>query len=402
MMNLSFPKNSALITRLSIVLLLSISFSMLANIAYSDDDWDKDGVLDSVEDMLGSSPYLSDTDGDGINDLVEIGSPDAPLDTDNDGRLDVVDFDDDGDTIPTVLEGSEDLDKDNIPNYLDTDSDGDKLLDAHEVKLSYQDIDQDKVDDIFDADIKKMPDENGDGIIDSLMLHDSDKDGKPDLHDDDGKTDIVQKPNTSQEKRMVSNTNMADDDAPETQSIEEEKGGAGHVKAPAVTLNNVILPTAPAKPRLSTYMEPKDTNSKVYSGSGYFYCAGSRQVVPGITRFMVSPNDKVTLLEDGSKGHYVWQTTEPGVYALQFQIPTGMRIVTGVAKGRRLVKETDPAPLILGKGLNASKPGYIEQSVTQQAENWYTSFEIKNNAPDIKNNNIPLEGGICSALNVGK
>lgn len=398
MINLSSSRKSSLITHLSFLILLSASSSVLANTADSNDDWDKDGVLDSVEEVIGSSPYLSDSDGDGISDLVEIGSPDAPLDTDNDGRLDVVDLDDDGDNIPTVLEGSEDLDNDSIPNYLDDDSDGDTLPDEHEVKFSYKDSNEDGIDDIFDADIKNMPDENGDGIIDSLVLHDSDKDGTPDLHDGDGKTNIIQKPKKLEDKVA----SQIAHDAPIPDSNKQiEDGEPADAKAEAMTLNDVVLPTAPAKPRVSNYMETKDANAKIYSGSGYFYCSDSRQVVPGITRFMVSPNDKVKLLEDGSEGHYAWQTTEPGVYALQFQIPMGMRIVTGVAKGRRIVKETDSSPLVLGKGLNTSKPGYLEQSINQQPENWYTSFEIKNNAPDIKNNNIPLEGGICAALNAG-
>lgn len=397
-MNPSSSRNSTLITCLSFILLLSVSPSVLANSSDFSDDWDKDGVLDSVEESIGSSPYLLDSDGDGISDLVEIGSPDSPLDTDKDGRLDVVDIDDDGDNIPTVLEGKEDIDKDNIPNYLDTDSDGDKLPDEYEVELSHEDKNEDGVDDIFDADVNNMPDENGDGIIDTLSLHDSDKDGNPDLHDGDGKTDIVQKPKMDQQEKVIS---QIAHDAPANDQQKKETIKSDTDKALTITLDEPILPTAPAKPRGSSYMEAKDANAKVYSGSGYFYCSGSRQIVPGVTRFMVSPNDKVTILEDGSEGRYAWQTTEPGVYALQFQIPMGMQIVTGMAKGRRIVKETDTAPLVLGKALNTSKPGYIEESSNQQAEPWYTSFEIKYNAPDIKNNNIPLEGGICEALNAG-
>lgn len=393
------PRNSKLIKHLTMVILLSVSFTVMASVAEADKDWDKDGVLDSVEEALGSSPYLSDTDGDGINDLAEIGSPDAPLDTDNDGRLNVVDIDDDGDNIPSVLEGDADLDNDNIPNYLDTDSDGDNLPDEHEVEFSYKDINHDGVDDIFDAQITNMPDENGDGIVDEIALHDSDQDGKPDLHDDDGKTDIVQLPKQTQEKEVVAQ--MANDSS-NAVSLEEQKEYTAGEEISAVTLNEAILPTAPAKPRVSTYMQTQDENTKIYSGSGYFYCSDSRQVVPGITRFMISPSDKVTVEDDASEGRYSWQTTEPGVYALQFQIPMGMRIVTGAAKGRRIVKDTDPSPLILGKGLNMSQPGYLEASQSQQAEYWYTSFEIKNNAPDIVNNNIPLEGGICAALNAGR
>ena len=41
--------------------------------------------------------------------------------------------DQDNDTIPDNIEGAADVDGDNLPNFLDTDSDGDGLLDIEEV-----------------------------------------------------------------------------------------------------------------------------------------------------------------------------------------------------------------------------------------------------------------------------
>lgn len=63
-------------------------------------------------------------------------------DTDNDGLFDYIDFDDDGDNVPTVFEldvfnadgdnnpltNPLDTDQDGIPNYLDADDDGDGIL----------------------------------------------------------------------------------------------------------------------------------------------------------------------------------------------------------------------------------------------------------------------------------
>jgi len=98
----------------------------------SDADTDGDGLLDVDELEMGSDPNNADTDGDGIPDGDEVEDPDDPEDTDGDGLIDILDDDDDGDGIPTSLEGTDDFDGDGIPNYLDLDSDGDSVPDALE------------------------------------------------------------------------------------------------------------------------------------------------------------------------------------------------------------------------------------------------------------------------------
>jgi hypothetical protein len=60
--------------------------------------------------------------------------------------------DQDEDTIPDNVEGAGDIDQDNVPNFLDTDSDGDGLLDIDEVG----------------RDPAQPADSNGDGIPDFL------------------------------------------------------------------------------------------------------------------------------------------------------------------------------------------------------------------------------------------
>ena len=78
-----------------------------------------------------------DLDGIGTDDELPL-----DLDTDNDGLFDYIDFDDDGDNVPTAFEldvfnadGDDnpltnplDTDQDGIPNYLDNDDDGDGIL----------------------------------------------------------------------------------------------------------------------------------------------------------------------------------------------------------------------------------------------------------------------------------
>ncbi len=66
-----------------------------------------------------------DSDQDGVNDELEMGlDPDAPADTDEDGIADYLDTDDDGDGVPTVIEGEADRDGDGRVNYLDVDASG--------------------------------------------------------------------------------------------------------------------------------------------------------------------------------------------------------------------------------------------------------------------------------------
>ena len=85
----------------------------------------------------------TEEDNDGIPSDIE--DPTGLLDTDGDGLIDIIDDDDDGDNVPTILEGvvfdadgaididlSFDTDGDGILNYLDPDDDGDGILTRNE------------------------------------------------------------------------------------------------------------------------------------------------------------------------------------------------------------------------------------------------------------------------------
>ncbi|PWR00459.1 hypothetical protein DKW60_01140 [Leucothrix pacifica] len=133
-------------------------------------------MSDIWETKIGSESLLTDTDGDGIPDGAEVNLQTKSLyDHDNDGRPDILDMDDDGDGIPSVYEGTSDADSDGLANYLDTDSDGDGVPDRDEVVLSLKDVDSDRVDDRFDADIHSGVDANGDGILDQFTFADSNR-----------------------------------------------------------------------------------------------------------------------------------------------------------------------------------------------------------------------------------
>lgn len=84
-----------------------------------------------------------EADGDGIASDIE--DETGLIDTDGDGLVDIIDDDDDGDNVPTILEGiifnddgtidmelSRDTDLDGVLDYLDPDDDGDGVLTRNE------------------------------------------------------------------------------------------------------------------------------------------------------------------------------------------------------------------------------------------------------------------------------
>ena len=93
----------------------------------SDDDTDRDGLIDRLEIELGSDPLRDDSDDDGLGDLFEYEQGTSPADADSD---------DDGVLDPDELEPSEDFDEDGLINALDPDSDNDGLFDGTEIGIT--------------------------------------------------------------------------------------------------------------------------------------------------------------------------------------------------------------------------------------------------------------------------
>lgn len=111
-------------------------------------DIDGDGLANGVETAIGSDPADFDSDGDSVRDGDEVGDPASPRDTDDDGLPDLLDADDDGDGVDTVLEGLSDVDGDGLPNALDPDSDDDGTPDGGESVEA--DVDCDLIVDRYD------------------------------------------------------------------------------------------------------------------------------------------------------------------------------------------------------------------------------------------------------------
>ncbi len=181
----------------------------------ADNDCDSDGLTNAQENAIGSSPILEDTDGDGVNDNVEVGSDISnPLDSDGDGIIDVLEsivLDSDGDTIVD----QEDPDNNNacVPNInagnCVTDSDNDGLEDAVEntlgTDINLQDTDGDGISDLLEvgADFSAPIDVDGDGIIDALDSNSVDTDA-------DGILDYLDNANTDPCLPLVSESCIVD------------------------------------------------------------------------------------------------------------------------------------------------------------------------------------------------
>ncbi len=172
----------------------------------SDADSDNDGILDTDEDGGESVNPSLDADNDGIpnyRDADIAGSLSASTDSNSDGIFDV--FDQDLDGLPDFLDS--DSDNDGVPDVVeaggaDTDSNGlvDGLNDddndglPNNVDVSSTggiDSDGDGIDDAFDFSVSGGTDTDGDDIIDSADL-DIDGDGLANTYDtDDGGTALT-------------------------------------------------------------------------------------------------------------------------------------------------------------------------------------------------------------------
>ena len=163
---------------------ITLSFSEL----YGFDDLDGDGVI-NVFDL--------DTDNDGIYDVIESGN--SILDTDGDGRInDVSSNDTDSNGRYDAAINPVNTDGVDVPDYLDTDSDGDTISDLIEGGNYLLDA---NFDGVIDAPII---DSNNDGYHDAAnsvplnsdfnndstdKIPDNPDDGKPDYIDDDSDDD---------------------------------------------------------------------------------------------------------------------------------------------------------------------------------------------------------------------
>lgn len=166
----------------------------LASGACVDVDTDGDGLQDAVEVLLGTDPTKKDSDGDGLDDKLEVtplgGGMSTKVDTDGDGLIDAVDPDSDNDGLLDKDEAFNgdggtfvDTDNDGTPNWRDDDDDNDliktkdEVLDTKAAGVA-DDVDGDGKVNWLDSDA------NGNGAIDGFdTRNDDDDDGIPNYLD---------------------------------------------------------------------------------------------------------------------------------------------------------------------------------------------------------------------------
>ncbi|MEP2024764.1 T9SS type A sorting domain-containing protein, partial [Reichenbachiella sp.] len=183
-------------------------------------DLDNDGFLDNT----------TDTDGDGVADIIDADNGGTPLilaDRDGDGLRDAADLDSDGDGLTNLLEaGGIDADGD---GKLDdnTDTDGDGLADLIDpdnggTPLSVPDTDNDGVYDYLDVDA------DNDGITDAVENGGTDSDGNGKVDgfntdtDGDGLADAVDPDNGG---TQISNVDTDGDGIPNNKDLDSDNDG---------------------------------------------------------------------------------------------------------------------------------------------------------------------------------
>lgn len=176
---------------------------------FMDTDSDADGIADIVEaggeddDYDGRVDYFEDIDNRGVDDKLQASM--LPIfDTDNDGVRDYLDLDSDNDTLPDSVESGgffvwpTDSDQDGADDYRETDSDNDGVSDTIEAgpnPLNPIDTNDDELPDYQDSsmqfggtgnggntDVPGTDDTDGDGVINSQDADD----------DNDGITDVIE------------------------------------------------------------------------------------------------------------------------------------------------------------------------------------------------------------------
>lgn len=142
---------------------------------FLDPDSDDDGIPDTVEDDIA---FGIDSDNDGIDDGYDIDSSLMGTDADGDGVDDAITpLDTDGDSAVNFLDI--DSDNDGIPDTVEADLD--VLADG----------DSDQINDVYDVDATMGADANNDGVDDAVNPTNTDTDNVPDYLDLDSDNDSL-------------------------------------------------------------------------------------------------------------------------------------------------------------------------------------------------------------------
>ena len=163
-------------------------------------DDDGDGLINRIEGALGTNPFVVDSDGDGVPDLAEVGSVDAPNDEDGDGRVDAAESsqaDHDLDCIPDQRDPDDNAQEADFVKVADLACCCEGSCTAHDYSVS--------------AVCNIIADGKGRELVCTPTQPDSDGDGVADACDDDADNDTIV--NSVDNCRAVANPDQADIDS---------------------------------------------------------------------------------------------------------------------------------------------------------------------------------------------
>ena len=168
------------------------------SISDANEDFDLDGLNNSIEVQVGTDPYAADTDGDGLSDAVEIAYDGVPNAYDPANDLNPLTPDTDADGISDAIEVGE-TSFNPLVDDSGLDPDGDGLINLYEAligsnpQVGNSDTDGDGLSDLEEFDLGTSAveaDSDGDGLNDNLetsangdsnpLLYDTDRDGLSD------------------------------------------------------------------------------------------------------------------------------------------------------------------------------------------------------------------------------
>ncbi|UCE20322.1 MAG: T9SS type A sorting domain-containing protein, partial [Gemmatimonadota bacterium] len=125
-----------------------------------------------------------------------------------------------------------------------------------------------------------------------------------------------------------------------------------------------------------------------YDPTGYFYDEFSGEIITG-GRVEVNGPGTITILHNGSSGYYQFLLDPPpggGLYTLTVTYPPSMSLSTDCPPQAGPYYPSGPNPVVLGYG-EVGNTGVLSSNA---CTNYYLSFYIEADDPDVFNNNFPL------------
>jgi hypothetical protein len=337
--------------------------TMFGGLALPDSDRDNIGDPHEIE-IFGTSPRSSDSDGDDLNDDVEIAMGLDPTSTDTNG-----DTIRDGDQ---VAQGGDPLDP-------DTDDDG--MPNEYEVLHGLDPLVDDSAGDL-DGDGVSNGDEHAAGTDPGLNESDWDDDGMPsdweidgglNPTEDDSDGDLDGDGRTNLDEYFGgTNPGVIDEDSDGDWAVDQIEG-RNEVPPPDRDLDGI-------------------PDWQDFDPTGYFYDERTGEIVAGGQVEVVGPGD-VQLFDDGSSGYYRFIVNHAGTYTITPLPPPGYEMSTTCLPldpppfDPTLLLPTNPVSL--GQGEDGSS-GFLTGGVPPECTDLFLELELEAGDPIVINNNIAL------------